>query len=599
MKLIFEFKVSLFLSKVKLLKTGYQFKQTLLFLGVFLFSWWNGNAQQKSKDSDGNEVVMDMRERQEMICFMDACKERSLGNKEEAVKKFYEVLSINPKNGVARYELSKLIEEKGMNEEALALIEQALDIDPQNVFYLDFKGDLLGKFGKMKESIKIYEKIIKIQPDNLEVLYKIADSWLVSGSYEKAIEGYNKVEAIVGVDEQLSIQKEKIWLQLNKLDKAELEIRKLIEAFPGEGKYYTILAELFRANNLPDKAFEVYQQVEKIAPDDAYLNMQLADYYRIKGDKAKSFSYLKKAFANKNLDIDTKMKVLISYYTLTEKNPELKGQAYELLAILTETHPTDAKSYAVYGDFLIRDDRYAEAKTQFSKCLQLDQKRYPVWSQYFVILNQLGLKDTLVAATTEAIELFPVESFSYLMKGLAELQLKHPKQAVETLKAGKSLVFDKQELGQFWTSMGDAYNELGEHTKSDSCYIQALKLEPNNANVLNNYSYYLSLRKVDLEKAKEMSLKSNELEPNNSSYQDTYGWILFQLGDYSNAKTWIEKAIGNGGDTNGTLLEHLGDIEFKLGNNSKAMELWMRAKNTGEHSDSIDKKIRDGKYYEN
>ncbi|MBX7180889.1 MAG: tetratricopeptide repeat protein [Bacteroidia bacterium] len=580
------------------MRTYTSIKSYLFVAVVFLLTGWEAKAQQKEKDSDGNEVVMDMRARQELIAFMDACKERSLGNKEEAARKFYEVLSVNPKNGVARYELAKLIEEKGLHAESLALIDQALDTDPQNVFYLDFKGDLLGKLGKLKESIKVYEKIIKIQPSNLEVLYKIADSWLVSGSYEKAIEGYNKVEAIVGVDEQLSIQKEKIWLQLNKLDKAEFEIRQLIDAYPGEVRYYTILAELYRANNLPDKAFEVYQKVEKIAPEDAYLNMQLADYYRIKGEKEKSFSYLKKAFANKNLDIDTKMKVLISYYTLTEKNPILKGQAYELLEVLTATHPTDAKSYAVYGDFLVRDDRFAEARTQFSKCLQLDKKRYPVWSQYFVILNQLGQTDSLVAAAAEAIELFPVESFSYLMKGVAELQLKRPKQAIETLQSGKSLVFEKPELGQFWTSMGDAYNELAEHSKSDSCYIQALKLDPNNANVLNNFSYYLSLRKMDLEKAKEMSQKSNELEPNNSSYQDTYGWILFQLGDYSNAKIWIEKAIGNGGENNGTLLEHLGDVESKLGNASRAVELWQKAKSTGEHSDWIDKKIKEGKYFD-
>jgi tetratricopeptide (TPR) repeat protein len=589
--------VFLFLSKPKSVGRKYLFK---FFFWTILVLLSIGRqlafSQSKSKDSDGNDLQLDLAERKEMVLFMDACKERSLGNKEEAAKKFYEVLSINSKNATARFELAKLLEEKSMNTEALTLIEQAIDLDLKNTFFLDFKADLLGKLGKIKEAIKTYEKIIRIQPSNLEVLYKIGDSWLVSGEYEKAVESYNRVEAIIGIDEQMSLQKEKIWLQLNKLDKAEEEIKKLIAAFPAEVRYYNILAELYRANNLPDKAFTIYTQIEKISPDEAFLNMQLSDYYRIKGNKEKSFSYLKRAFSNKNLDIDTKMKVLISYYTLTETNSTLKEQAYELLAILAEVHSNDAKAFAVYGDFLYRDDRYNDARVQYAKCLNLDKRRYPVWSQYLLILSQLNENDILVKAASEAIELFPVEAFSYLLKGVGLIQLKNYSEAVETLKEGKMVAIEKPILEQFWTSLGDAYNELKAHSKSDSCYIEALKLDPNNANVLNNYSYYLSVRKKDLEKAKEMSKKSNDLEPNNSSYQDTYGWILFQLGDFINAKTWIEKAIANGGERNGTLLEHLGDVESKLGNSTKASELWLKALKAGGTTEFIEMKIKEGKY---
>ena len=553
-------------------------------------------AQNKASDSDGNELTLDGPKRKELILFLDACKERSLGNMEEAARKFLEVITINEKNAVARFELAKLLEEKNKNNEALLLINQALSIEPKNTYFLEFKADLLGKLGKIKESVKTYEKIVKIQPANVEILYKMADIWLISGAYEKAVESYNRVEAITGVDEQMSLQKEKIWLQLNKLDKAENEIKKLIEAYPAEVRYYNILAELYRANNLPDKAFEVYTLVEKISPDEAFLSMQLADYYRSKGEKEKSFSYLKKSFLNKNLDIDTKMKVLISYYTLTESSPKLKDQAYELLAILAEVHSNDAKAFAVYGDFLYRDERLLEARKHYARCLELDKKRYPVWSQYLLILSQLNENDTLVKSASEAIELFPVESFSYLLKGIALIQLKKFYQALEALKEGKIYAMERPVLGQFWTSMGDAYNEVKEHTKSDSCYQEALKLDPNNANVLNNFSYYLSVRKLDLEKAKEMSKKSNDLEPNNSSYQDTYGWILFQLGDYPNAKIWIEKAIANGGEENGTLLEHLGDVEAKLGDLNRASEFWQKALKAGGTTEFIEKKIKEGKF---
>ena len=92
-----------------------------------------------------------------------------------------------------------------------------------------------------------------------------------------------------------------------------------------------------------------------------------------------------------------------------------------------------------------------------------------------------------------------------------------------------------------------------------------LEINPKDTYVLNNYSYYLSLRNMDLDKAEAMSRKANELDPNNGNSQDTYAWILYASKKYTEAKEWIEKAILNGGEKNAVILEHYGDILFKLG----------------------------------
>jgi tetratricopeptide (TPR) repeat protein len=105
------------------------------------------------------------------------------------------------------------------------------------------------------------------------------------------------------------------------------------------------------------------------------------------------------------------------------------------------------------------------------------------------------------------------------------------------------------------------------------------------------------LRKENLEKAKQMSAYANKLEPDNDSFEDTYAWILFQLGDYKEAKIWQEKAIGDS-TTNGTLLEHYGDILFKLGDIEKAVEQWKKAKSVGSESKTIDAKIASKSYVE-
>jgi Tfp pilus assembly protein PilF len=124
-----------------------------------------------------------------------------------------------------------------------------------------------------------------------------------------------------------------------------------------------------------------------------------------------------------------------------------------------------------------------------------------------------------------------------------------------------------------------------------------LKLDPNNVFVLNNYAYYLSLRKVKLDRAAQMAKLANELAPNQASFEDTYAWVLFQQGKYTDALQWIKKALEHG-NSSGELLEHYGDILFKAGNLEDALEQWKKAKAKGGTTKTIDQKIDQGKYIE-
>lgn len=79
---------------------------------------------------------------------------------------------------------------------------------------------------------------------------------------------------------------------------------------------------------------------------------------------------------------------------------------------------------------------------------------------------------------------------------------------------------------------------------------------------------------------------------------DTYAWILFQSDKFNLAKEWLEKAIKTGGEKNGIILEHYGDVLFKLNEVEKALEYWKKSKASGRSSEKIDKKIADKNIYE-
>jgi tetratricopeptide (TPR) repeat protein len=96
-----------------------------------------------------------------------------------------------------------------------------------------------------------------------------------------------------------------------------------------------------------------------------------------------------------------------------------------------------------------------------------------------------------------------------------------------------------------------------------------------------------------------MSRESNELEPTQSSYEDTYGWIMYKLNKLEDAKIWIEKSMSNGSDKSATVLEHYGDVLYKLGDIARALEYWQKAKDSGDGaSDFLERKILEKKLFE-
>ena len=121
---------------------------------------------------------------------------------------------------------------------------------------------------------------------------------------------------------------------MDKFSKAVEEIEKLSEQFPNDTRFYAMLAELHYNKKMYDKALFYYNKILQKDPYDKFIHISLAGYYREIGQKEKSYQELKLGFENPNLDIDTKIQILLSYYNVTQIYSELKPQAFELSQIL-------------------------------------------------------------------------------------------------------------------------------------------------------------------------------------------------------------------------------------------------------------------------
>jgi tetratricopeptide (TPR) repeat protein len=355
---------------------------------------------------------------------------------------------------------------------------------------------------------------------------------------------------------------------------------------------------VYNSNGLTDKAFATLQTAEKIDPYNGRVHLALADIYREKKNNEESFNELTLAFAIPELEIDQKIKIVLGYIPKFP-DTDAKASALELSKILTTAHPDDSRSYALYGDMLLQNGKFKDAKTNYKKSIELNGQVYEVREQ----LIRLDLGDNDIDAALKdgenALSLFPNQAWLNYLVGVAWQQKKDYKKALEYVRNASSLeTQDKDLLAQCFSSMGDCYHSLNDFQKSDESYEKSLSYNPDNAYTLNNYAYYLSVRGISLEKAAGMSKHSNELQPNMASFEDTYAWILFKQKKYADAKVWMEKALAHDKDNSAVQFEHYGDILFYLGDADAAVLNWKKAKDGGSDSPLLERKINERKYVE-
>jgi tetratricopeptide (TPR) repeat protein len=531
--------------------------------------------------------------------YVNAVKEKILGNYDKAGELFAQCIRIDGTNYAAMFEIAQIYREKKQYSEALFFAESASQGDPSNEWYRLFYADLLMDTRKLPEAEKQFQKLYQDNPTRIDFGYSYAGTLLMNGKTQDAIKVYDEIEKQTGITEELIREKQRLYLRMGNVEKAAAEIEKLIQQNPAELRYYSMLTDLYQVNEMPEKAMETINRMKAIDAESPQVYLALAEYYRKSNQKEKSFEQLKLAFGSPALDAEVKMRIISSYLPIIEGNPDMMAQGTELSKILAETHPSEAMALAIYGDFLSMNQLFDEAKKQYAASLAIDNKNFTVWQQLFICQSQTNDITGMLTYSQEALTLFPEQAIVYYFNGISLSQSERHAEAVKSYSTGSKLVVDNDDLlFRFYSGLGDSYNELKKYQESDENYEKALKIYPDDALVLNNYSYFLSVRGENLEKAEAMSKKSNEIRPGQSSFEDTYAWILYKMGKFEDARTWLQKAIENGGSASGTILEHMGDVLFKLGDSKGAMEYWNRAKTAGDAGELLDKKIRDQKLYE-
>ena len=532
--------------------------------------------------------------------FFDAQREKMIGNINESKNLFEQSLKQDPSNDAAYFELAQIVLAQSDYRESEVLTRKAIKIDSENTYYQEFLGNVLSAQYKYGEAAEVFGQLREKKPQTIDYYFQHSYFLTRNDQLKEALVVFNELEEKIGLQEGIAIERHKIYLRLGKVDEAENELVKLIKEYPDEEEYQNDLAEFYLHNGKEEEAVATYLKLIEQNPDNAGAITSLADYYKKTDDNANYLKYSKMAFENYNIPIDAKISVLFNYIQFYEKKKDEMDDAYELADILVSVHKDEAKAFAVAGDLRNVNDEPEKALPFYEKSLELRKDIYSVWQQIFFIHSDNENYEDLKTISDEAKEYFPNQPTVYFFNGLAKQQLEELEEAAKSYEKGVKMTLDNKTLkAQFHSNLGDVYNTLKQFKSSDSNFEKALEMEPNNAYVLNNYSYYLSLRKANLDHAAEMSELSNKLTPDNPSFLDTYAWILYQQKKYSKAAEWQQKAIDASGEKpSATLYEHLGDILYKLGRQDEAVQKWQAAIDAGGDSSVLLQKVQDKQLYE-
>lgn len=568
----------------------------MLFLGSILFLTPKEVSAQKWNIFKKEEVDPKESNLEAEKYFVEAEKYYILEDYDKAYGLFLKALELQPDNAAIHFKLAQTLSKKGEIDKALGHSLQSLEYDPNNKYFYLQTAELYSRKNSYAEAADIYETLLEKIPNTEEHYFDLANLYIYQKKYSKALEAYTKAEAKFGINDQVTFQKQKLYLQQNKLEEALAEGEKLIEAYPGEAEYYLSQAEILSSNDKINEAIAYLEEALELNPNNAKARLMLSESYKKIGETDKSRDNLKLAFENPDLDLNLKVQLLLNYMK-DFPNKDIEILATDLVEKLVEAHPEEGIAHAVKGDLYFRLNQQLKAKENYLTAIEKGHNNFAIWQNVIQIgLSQQQYEEVL-EYSEEALELFPNQALLYLYSGTANMILKNNQEAIMVLEQGRKLATSNLNLlSTIYGQLGDAYNNLENYQESDKAYEAALDANPDNDHVLNNYSYYLSLRKENLDLARKMSTKLIKRNPNDPNYLDTHAWVLFMMGEYEQAKKVIEKAVEK--NPNGTIIEHYGDILYKLGEVDQAVKQWQRAKGMDETSELIDKKIADRKLYE-
>ena len=509
-------------------------------------------------------------------------------------------LDIHPNAASALYEVSQyymFLRQVPQGQEAL---EKAVANAPDNYWYSQGLASLYQQQNELDKAVTLLEQMVVRFPAKQDPLFNLLDLYGRQEKYDEVISTLNRLEKRMGKNEQLSMEKFRIYLQMKDDKKAFQEIESLVQEYPMDMRYQVILGDVYLQNGKKQEAYDVYQKVLAAEPDNPMAIFSMASYYKQTGQEELYQQQLDTLLLNKKVTPDTKVGVMRQMIVENEQADKDSTQIIALFDRIMKQEQDDPQIPMLYAQYLLSKKMESESVPVLEQVVDLD----PTNKAARMMLIGAAVKKEdykqIIKVCEPGIEATPDALEFYYYLAIAYNQAEKPDSVISICTRAlehKTADGKKEIVSEFYSILGDMYHTQKQMKEAYAAYDSALVYNPSNIGALNNYAYYLSVERRDLDKAEEMSYKTVKAEPNNATYLDTYAWILFEKGNYAEARIYIDNAMkSEGGDKSDVIVEHCGDIYYMTGDVDGALTYWKKALEMGSESKTLKQKIEKKKY---
>jgi tetratricopeptide (TPR) repeat protein len=526
--------------------------------------------------------------------FHEGVRFKAKGQIADAIQAFQFCFLQNPNDDAVAFALSQCYLMNNERSKAAEYTEKASKIDPDNIWYTQELAYMYYEQGRLEEAMKCFQKMVAKEPGNIDWLFGYAEVLKRLNKRQEAIDAYNKMENELGVLPDLSIQKFDLYRQMKQEEKALNELEKARKVHPDDISLIGTYIDYYFQKNDIAKAKNMLLELVQADPNNGRANLALADIYMRENKKKEAYPYFRAAFAGEGVDVDTKMQVLLTFY---EQQFVIDPEVLELAELMIMKHPSEAKSYSIQGDLLLKNNEKEEALLAYREALKYDDSKYTIWYQVLMLEYQQEMFEDLYKDSRACAALFPTMSNVQLLYSIAAVETKRYPEAIDAADVGKELVVNDPVIeAEFYAQKGEAYFGLKNNAAGAENFELALKTDPSNHLTKNNYAMCLAVAGHNLPKALTLIDEVVQQYPKQAVFADTKGVVLFAQGNYTEAFRFLELA-NQLEPKNKNYVEHLGDVYSKLNDTTKAVELWKEAKTLGSSNTVLDKKIQNKTYY--
>lgn len=449
---------------------------------------------------------------------------------------------------------------------------EAVRLAPDNLDYRRMLAEVSASAFDLDGAAAQYEEIIARDSSSLDAWYNLARVYQPRKPL-KALEVYENITARFGPQWDVLLQTAELCNKLGKPERAAAALRQMAEIDPGNKELKRTLAQTWVHAERYDDALALYEELRGLDPANLEVQAEIAGIWLLKKDYPRAAQQFDGILRMDTVSVDMKIHIGELYFNRLEKDSTLIPVTRSVFERIRDAHPSDWRPYWFLGGIASMEKNDSISVSNFRRVTELASWNADGWvflSAVYLNKNDFARSLPILESAVKAV---PDDFRVNFFLGVAYSRVGRNEDAARVLEKARLVnPKDVDAIGQ----LALVYEGLKKLDESDSLYEEALRIDPRNHLILNNYGYSLAERNIQLERALVMATGAVEAQPENASYLDTIGWVYFRLGRYREAETYIKRAISKG-DANATLHEHLGDIFFRLNDPDQALEQWNAA----------------------